>query len=347
MDRPIPYLSLVAASRNDDHGGDLLRRMRLFVSGWLQQCRRFALASELIIVEWNPPADRPPLAEVMPRPDAHTPCDVRYIQVSNELHRRFAHSDRLPLFQMIAKNVGIRRARAPFVLATNIDILFSDALMRHFARRRLQSGRMYRIDRCDARERVPDDAPMPRRLAYCERNLIRINRRSGTAVLDEPISAGLRLRRAFTGSLRAIAERVGPAPDRLHTNACGDFTLMSPEDWDAVRGYAEFPMYSMKIDGLLCYAAHFAGARETVLRDPMRIYHIEHAAGSGWAPGKGAELLNRRLSASGIPQVSGAQYTEWVNRMRSDRRPMVFNEDPDWGFAGHTLPETLVPGGRP
>ena len=46
----------------------------------------------------------------------------------SELHARYPHGDALPLYQMIAKNVGIRRARGQFVLATNIDILFSNEL---------------------------------------------------------------------------------------------------------------------------------------------------------------------------------------------------------------------------
>ena len=54
-----PYFSLVACSRNDDHGGNLLGRMQAFVNGWLNQARRFHLDSELIIVEWNPPQNRP------------------------------------------------------------------------------------------------------------------------------------------------------------------------------------------------------------------------------------------------------------------------------------------------
>jgi len=42
------------------------------------------------------------------------------------------------LYQMIAKNAGIRRARGEYVLATNIDILFSSELACFFAARRLQ-----------------------------------------------------------------------------------------------------------------------------------------------------------------------------------------------------------------
>ncbi len=49
---------------------------------------------------------------------------------------------------MIAKNVGIRRARGAFILCTNIDILFSDALFRLLADRTFDRTRT--IERIDA-----------------------------------------------------------------------------------------------------------------------------------------------------------------------------------------------------
>ena len=54
---------------NDDHGGSMLRRMQTFVNALVAQCKRFALPAELIVVEWNPPAGRPPLAEVLRWPE--------------------------------------------------------------------------------------------------------------------------------------------------------------------------------------------------------------------------------------------------------------------------------------
>ena len=60
-----PHLSIVAASRNDDHGGNLFERMQLFVDGLADQARRFDMPTELVLVEWNPPADRPSLAEAL------------------------------------------------------------------------------------------------------------------------------------------------------------------------------------------------------------------------------------------------------------------------------------------
>src|SRR5579864_2286230 len=144
-----PYLSVVVTARNDDHGGSLLSRMQAFVNGWIGQCKRHDLSSELIVVDWNPPADRPPLIDAIKWPTDTSNCEVRFIQVPSDVHQRYKHAESLPLYQMIAKNAGIRRARGRFVLATNIDIIFSDELVRHIARRSLEENRTYRIDRHD------------------------------------------------------------------------------------------------------------------------------------------------------------------------------------------------------
>lgn len=185
MSKQEPYISFIATSRNDNHGGSLTRRMQIFVQGLIAQCKRFNLPAELILVEWNPPADRPPLAQELKWPADTGPLKVRVVTVPRELHLRYKHSEHLPLFQMIAKNVGIRRARAPFVLATNIDILFNDELIHFFAERRLESGRMYRIDRFDVAADVPESAAIDEQLDYCSHNLLRVNRRDWTL----PVSA--------------------------------------------------------------------------------------------------------------------------------------------------------------
>jgi hypothetical protein len=119
MNIPTPYVSVVVAARNDDHGGNLLGRMQTFVNGWIGQVKRHGVASELIIVEWNPPAERQPLAEALDWPVDLGPGTIRIVRVPSSIHQRYLHAETLPLYQMIAKNVGIRRARGRFVLATN------------------------------------------------------------------------------------------------------------------------------------------------------------------------------------------------------------------------------------
>ena len=175
-----PYISFVVTARNDDHGGNLLHRMNIFVRALLYQARKENLSAELILVEWNPPENRPRLHEALHWPRENGPCSVRVVEVPPDIHARFQHSDRLPLFQMIAKNVGIRRARGRFVLATNIDLLFSDQLVRFFASHQLSPEFMYRIDRYDVAADMREDDPVEDQLECCRKNVIRLNRRDGT-----------------------------------------------------------------------------------------------------------------------------------------------------------------------
>jgi hypothetical protein len=350
---PPTYLSIVVTSRNDDHGGRLLRRMQIFVNGVIEQCRRQGLDAELIIVEWNPPPERPRLVEALRWPAEFGPCRVRIIEVPPERHRRFRHSETLPLFQMIAKNVGIRRARGRFVLATNVDLILSDELMAFLAARRLEKDRLYRIDRHDVMAEVPAEGTLDEQLAYCRTHLLRIHTRKGSFSLEpdgrRPRPAGDAPPRwhlawpVAQAGLRRIKDLVvaggGPVtPAPLHTNGCGDFTLLSRARWSALRGYAELEMFSFHLDSLFCYAAQAAGAAEIVLREPMRIYHIEHATGSGWTP-EGQGALFGRLAAQGIPCLDPALLAEWAVRMRRARAPMIFNGE-DWGIGGEQLRET-------
>ncbi len=425
---PEPYLSVVATARNDDHGGNPLYRMQLFVDGLIAQCDRHKLPAELVLVEWNPPADRPRLAEVLRWPSGDGYCRVRIVEVPHELHATLEHSDRLPLYQMIGKNVGIRRARGEFVLATNIDILFSDGVMERIASRSLDPRRLYRVDRVDVPAEIDVSWPIERQLAFCRERAIRVNYYNRSVDLitgkrypiynDVPWILRLLPRAALarTHLIRYLAWRVyaffycliagsndpRKVPDRvrnrlrrllsvtsgdaaatdaavaaadvsgslarlpafvlqafrlvladlrartheflasveweksrvrLHTNASGDFTMMSPEAWAKAGGYAEFEMYSMHIDGLVLYQAHYAGIQEQRLRDP--VYHIEH--GGGFKPE--SRDLAERLERVAIPQISNEQLMTWIYEMSKTKKPTASNDE-DWGFARETLPET-------
>ena len=410
-----PYLSVVATSRNDNHGGNMLRRMQIFINGLLEQCRRHQVDAELIIVEWNPPSDNPSLADVLSWQIADSPCVVRIIQVPPELHDQLNHSASLPLFQMIAKNVGIRRARGQFVLATNIDLLFSDELFSLIASRQLQTGAVYRLDRHDAASDVPLHAPLSEQLDYCAQNILRICHKDGftepqreeTPVeLDGQVAAESQSRgykqilepakpvlvplrkvyqRLFPKSVKDSILRMVPrdvanwlisqnlltaqlSPPRsesdpetplheqeedlsalwcypqLHTNACGDFTLMSREDWFAVRGYPEWEIFSFHLDSVLLYIAHYAGIKEIILDDPIRMYHIEHT--SGWTPEtERTQILNKRLALLKVPQLSSEQFDAVVQLMHQLNKPLIFNDE-SWGMVAASLPETTATSDR-
>jgi hypothetical protein len=123
----------------------------------------------------------------------------------------------------------------------------------------------------------------------------------------------------------------------LHTNACGDFTLLGRGHWLELRGYPEFDTFSMNLDSVFCLAAHFGGAPEEVLDDRMRIYHIEH--GSGYSP-QGEKELYARIRDKGIEWFSYHEYLGWAEQMHRLDCTMVFNLE-DWGLANEEFPERV------
>ncbi len=178
--RQQPYLSVVVAARNDNHGGDMLRRMQACLDSWITQAARYGLPSEIVVVEWNPPEGRPPLRQYLRWPAGDGSCPVRFVEVSRELHQAIPNAPAIPLHQMIAKNVGIRRAAGEFVLATNLDIIFSAELMRFLAERRLDPQALYRMDRWDIASEIPSPAGVDELLEFCGRNILRVSAREGT-----------------------------------------------------------------------------------------------------------------------------------------------------------------------
>ena len=355
-----PYLSVVAASRNDDHGGDPLVRTQIFINTFARQCEKYHLPAELILVDWNPVPGRPGLAGVLQLPAEATFCLARVITVPAVLHDRLKYADRLPFFQMIAKNAGIRRARGKFILATNIDIIFSDELMRYIAKQQLDPAKMLRVDRYDIHCDIPPAFTVDQTLEYAWTHPVRSNRRIGltdltkhlygddwfkrTTVPDPAVCAGME---GFTLAREEEGWSVRPqraaTVDDLHTNACGDFTLLAREGWAAITGYAEFTAYSFNIDSLGVVAAHYAGFEEVALLPPCVCFHIEHSLGSGWTP-EGEKKLFERLNKAGILNPEWHVLTPLVDGMRSGEKPTALN-GPAWGMADIVLPEDpLLPG---
>lgn len=325
------YLTIVVASRNDDHGGNLLARTRLFFSTLLEQIDRYRLSSEIILVEWNPPPDRRLLSEVLDLPRTLRSCDVRIITVPHEIHMKFDNAQVLQLHQYIAKNVGLKRACGEYVLATNIDILFSEELIKYLAAKQLNPNQMIRLDRYD----VPSDINLAwdaaKVLQYCRKNTIRAYKISGT------FETGLSktIRRIL--SPRALAGKIKrSSSDRpIHTNACGDFTLMSRDNWLRVGGYPELPFHGYKLDSLLCYSAVAAGVQPVNLKKSQCIYHIEHQL--SWTPDQ-VERLRAHLADKEIPIMNDTEYQNLIDKMLKTNQPVKFNDD-TWGLVNETLGE--------
>ncbi|HLG90519.1 MAG TPA: hypothetical protein VKZ79_25410 [Alphaproteobacteria bacterium] len=342
------YLSVVATSRNDDHGGKIMGRMRHCFASLSEQAARYRLPIQLVLVDWNPPSDRPPLAEVPDLGASHEFFRFDVITVPPEVHAALPLANDIPLFQYYAKNVGIRRALGRFILATNVDIIFAERLAEHLGKCTLEPGRMYRSDRVDTDIGDQLDTLTPeRRQEACIRNLVQIQTRYGTApaarlaerIADRPPVELPDVLGQMISALVAELKVKMPKFD-LHLTACGDFQLLAREDWARLRGYAELPIHSWHIDSLFAYQADAAGLKEEMLPPDCAAFHIHHAP--GWANQGNMEggldvALQRdgdKLQLSIVPRDMPLLVTDEVDRfitgIRHEPRATVNNRN--WGY---------------
>src|SRR5207248_3199541 len=116
---------------------------------------------------------------------------------------------------MIAKNVGIRRARGHYAIATNIDIIFSDELFQWFKSGVVQQGVLYRSDRWDIPNEVQLESDLDTLLARARTEAIRRNLRDGTHVWRDCLLVNISPRfesivyDPLLFALRALKENLG------------------------------------------------------------------------------------------------------------------------------------------
>lgn len=297
------------------------------------------------MVEWNPPADRPRLHDILPRPAPGDPLRLRIVTVPAGVHDRYPLSATIPLHQMIAKNVGIRRARAEFVLCTNVDLLFSDALMTTLAGERFDTRTYYRANRCDVPPDIDPEWPLERQLTYCQTRVIR---RLG--ICDErphvqpgpPAPTGrMRWALGLLNRARAIGQIRLPEEERrlaaLDAWASGDFTMMSRAAWLDIEGYLEAGLYALHIDTLALAVASALGYRQVTFPSAACTYHLEH--GNGWSSMGPVEALAFTARRPCLDHWTVRQAC--LELLRNPRR-LGLNAS-DWGHASLALEEREYP----
>jgi hypothetical protein len=323
--------------RNEQYGGDLFGRAASLLRNVAWLSRRQRVRAEVILVEWCPLTDRPPLAEILSGQDSRRSLPVRIVTVSKETATsRFDSADEIILWTFAAKNVGVSRARSPFVLATNADVLFTPALFRAIGNRTLNRSSFYRTTRYDV-SGVPLDASPRTQLARCKKSVVRVNLLGGTVRIDRP-TGGVRLARAIRSHMtrqRAAhptskKSRAARPTDWIHTNASGDFFLAHRSVWERLRGYPEFASAG-HLDSYICVMAASAGIRQVVFDGRRRLYHLEHPRAIDWD-------LAQEPAHYVVPYET---FLEAASEMLLAGKPTIFNK-PSWGLGEIDLPETTV-----
>jgi hypothetical protein len=318
-------------ARNDDYGGNQLHRMETCFESIVTGADRHNLPVEIVLVEWNPPADQPGLRDAIDWPSLGDDIDIRILTVPSDIHDRLPNADKMPLFEYIAKNVGIRRSTGEFVCSTNPDNVFSQSFFERVAEGPLDSERYYRINKYNLDSMLdPDGEPdeweqfatdhvdsyytpegpfWPGQYWRHVRHVLYVYRHQPWLVND-------RIRNLITGRPQSIYD--------LHYTASGDFILMHRDQWSGIRGHPETD-FNFHIDSYTVVQAAASGLSEHCFEDPIRLYHQPHENDHDIRPrGDWETLLSRSREMLGNGEMT------------------YFNDPGEWGLPEERLEETSV-----
>jgi hypothetical protein len=145
-----PALSIVITGRNDDYGVDFTERFLTALQFNSERLSEAGVACEVVLVEWNPVPGRPLLCDIAStRVALRSGGALTRIVVPPEYHVALTQNPRLGYLEYVAKNVGIRRAAAPWILVTNTDVLLGRHVVGAIAGGRLSPGTIHRAARFD------------------------------------------------------------------------------------------------------------------------------------------------------------------------------------------------------
>jgi hypothetical protein len=235
-----PSVAAVMVGRNDDYMSDFIHRLRATIA-WNAKY----LIDEVVFVEWNPPADRELLSFNLTKQFDF----LRAYVVSPEVHRMLCENTNIALLEYHAKNVGIRRAQAPWMVSTNADAAFALDSVNNILSADLSPHTVWNTQRVD----IP----------------WREGRQSGMT-----LSSSLRYRRISPYSQYGTGEFCLASRELWHKVRGFDETMVRHRIGCDVRGTAQMMAHGAQVRkaGLVLHLAHPTSCSEGV-----QPHHGEHA----------------------------------------------------------------------
>ena len=337
-------MSVVVVVRNDDYGGDFDHRFQTSLDSLFRQAEQFKVAVELVLVYYNPLPGKASMTERIRFPSTSEFLTIRLVTVPTEIHAAFLADETvkrkpLPVLEFIAKNVGIRRALAPFVLSTNADIVLDDRLFASIKNGLLKKENLYRCDRHDVEILGEKKSKTPEYVVlkmFCKHGQLNIPKGIlsrifilGFNMMEQPALLYFRLISSFQFKHRQALCIPYMRKEELfyiahHYHACGDFTLLHKSVWEWLRGYPEDTYSALHTDSLLMSAALASGLKEKIL--PFPVYHQQHTnTFEHNAPDYYEDIMFKRLKSES-------------NRMFQEQKPLSWNDE-HWGLGNIKLEE--------
>lgn len=339
-----PYLSIVIAVRNDNYGGDFTQRLQKSLNWNTRLLERYAIDAEIIMVNWNPLLEEVSLVDQLDWPTDRRYVKYRMINVPSELHDKYIDPsirDTVPMFEFIAKNTGVRRAKGEYVLSTNADILIHPEIFKAIGHGKLNPEYYYRANRLDFRKTEKDS------VSQMFRNGLSIMLKGkgyylSSSRLNWLQYEWLRFRNALWLEWEAIKLRYVDLSNRwrfnvvhdngslmAHCHCSGDFMLMKRQHWFTLKAYPEYTYTVMHKDSMLTILA-FSFLKEKIFSNP--IFHQDHQRRYGWKLNSHDEKYDRAYEF----------FLKMAHQVRENRPIDEFLNDENWGLANFQLEEQQV-----
>lgn len=290
-----PIVSIVVVVRNDNYGGGFTARFQYALDNLDLYTRKYEIMLELVLVNYNPIEYNTDFIDLIKWPTTNDFLIIRMYTVTKEIHTSImAESTErlsLPVLEFIAKNVGVRRANAPFILCTNADIVFPETFYLWLKKEKINTSFFYRANRFDFER--SNNTPNKITISYDDVTKVYLKLGQFSRLKLLPFSLFLLLARGYGRFMYAYANfssnfdflvkyrHIIPyRPKResflgdFHFNACGDFTLTAKENWQKLRAYPENTYSAMHTDSLFIAACAAVGLKESIL--PFPVFHQAH-----------------------------------------------------------------------
>jgi hypothetical protein len=260
-------ISAVIVSRNDNYGGHLNERATY--------CFNSAIDTydEVIYVDWNSPTHSL-LWDI--KDNLQLKGNLKHFVIPPSAASQLTgyDSEAQLCCEVLARNIGIRRAEGDYIVSTNIDII-------HPKREDIENI----INESDGN------------------TMITLSRREVTWEIINEFHGGemnfqdwskLRDYIYVNSEKRVVAEKTVNGDDYSLINCCGDFQIAPKHIWDEIKGFEEELIYPLYADTNVQKKSVKHGFGLKAIFDPP-MFHINHGS-KGWGGGGIADGVNKKAN---------------------------------------------------
>jgi len=257
-------ITAVIISRNDNYGGHLKERATYAINSAINTY------DEVIYVDWNSP-EHSLLWDI--QDDLQLKGNLKHFVIPPDAASQLTGFDKnaQKCCEVLARNIGIRRATGDYIVSTNIDII-------HPKREDI--------------EKVINDSD--------GNTFITLSRREVTWEIIKEFHGGelkynewsaLRDYIYINSEERKHEEKTVSGDDYSIINCCGDFQLAPKHVWDDIKGFEEVLIYPLYADtNVQKKAVKHGFGLKAIYNPPM--FHINHGS-KGWGGGGIADGINK------------------------------------------------------